>query len=139
MITERPPAPPVLLPVRLDFLEERLVELLQARHYSKNPPRKTARFLAFLGQLHFWHDGRKPLPTHPQIAKHLAISLPLVDRRLSTLKGTGDISIRRQTFAGNVKNDPNATVERVFVIPSEEIQQVVAKAYLDLLEDALAA
>jgi hypothetical protein len=25
------------------------------------------------------------------------------------------------------------------VIPSEEIQQVVAKAYLDLLEDALAA
>jgi len=124
-IQKRPLPQPVNLPSISKTTVERIALMLRERNNSQRVPYATARFLVLMVEM---HRLNMPLTDRKQLAEHLDIAVVTVDVALSAGQANGDITMQHTFEPGNVQNRLNSSVQRRFVIPSDEIRRAVETA-----------
>jgi hypothetical protein len=119
------PLPPID-PVEIDAM----VDFLLSREKSQRRPEASAKLLILVCKL---HKDRTPWPTRPAVAKHLDVSLPLVDRAISQRRAQRLIKVVIETTQGFVKQRQSVITHR-FIEPSEDLWTAYEKAQLLLAE-----
>jgi hypothetical protein len=100
---------------------EAVVDYLLSREHSQRKPVSTAKVLVLAVKLHKDHT---PWPTRPAVAKHLDVSLPLVDTAISQRRAQNMIKVVIETTQGLVKQRQSVVTHK-FIEPSDELIKVV--------------
>jgi hypothetical protein len=101
-----------------------VVEYLLSLEHSQRKPQATARLLVLAVKLHL---TRQPWPTRPELAKHLNVSLPLVDVAISQRRAQGLITVLIECKMGGVKGR-QSTVTHKFIEPCATLIAAVKNA-----------
>lgn len=112
------------LPSVMSHETDAVVEYLQSLEHSQRRPLATARLLVLAVKLHLIGQ---PWPTRPELAKHLGVSLPLVDVAISQRRAQGLITVVIEAKAGRVKGR-QSTVTHRFIEPCPTLIAAVKSA-----------
>ena len=101
-----------------------VTDWLYSQERMQRRPEATAKLLILAVKLHKTHS---PWPTRPAIAKHLGVSMPLVDVAVSQRRAQGLITLAIETTRGFNRQRVSVVTHR-FVVPSDELIKLVEKA-----------
>ena len=115
---------PIVLPNILSSEVQAVVNYLQLLEHSQRQPEATARLLVLVVKMHHTHT---PWPTRGEVARHLGISMPLVDVAISQRQAQGLIRVVTKYAQGFVKRRGSVIMQK-FVIPSPDLIAAVESA-----------
>lgn len=101
-----------------------IMDLLISRQGMKRRPEKAAELLALVVEL---HERHRPFPPRAEVAAAIGASVSTVDAALSTRLDEGYITMEVETPHGRVQRR-NSVIRERYYVPSNELQEVVAKA-----------
>ena len=101
-----------------------VTDWLYGRERMQRRPEATAKLLILAVKLHKTHT---PWPTRPAVAKHLGVSMPLVDVAISQRRAAGLLDLVIETTRGFNKQRQSVITHR-YIEPCEELIKLVEKA-----------